>query len=648
MLDRAYSVLDIKSVDEDARIIRGVATTPAPDRMGDIVEPLGVQYRNPLKLLWQHKADKPVGNVTFGTPTADGISFEASVVKIDEPGVLKDRVDEAWQSVKHGLVSAVSIGFKALEQTPIKGGGFRFTKSEVLELSLVTIPANADATITTIRSIDHELLAATGKKQSAVVRLSSPGASGTSTPKLAPKEGIAVKTFAEQISGFEATRQAKAARMADLMNKAAEEGATLDNEQTEEYDTLDSEVKSIDAHLVRLSRLEATNRAAAVPVAGVTDTKAASDVRAGVRIEVKGDNLPPGIEYARYVMCLATAKGNADHAAKIAEARYPDQTRISDTLKAAVAAGTTTDATWAGPLVQYQQFAGDFVEWLRPQTIVGRFGANGVPSLRRVPFNIQVAGQTSGGSGYWVGEGAPKPLTKFDYENITMRFAKVANIAVLSEELVRFSNPNAETLVRDQLAAALIERIDIDFITPSKAAVANVSPASILNGASTSAASGTDADAVRTDIATVFGAFITANLTPASGVWIMNSTLALALSQMRNALGQREFDGITMMGGTLEGLPVLVSQYVPAGIVALVNASDIYLADDGQVVVDASREASLQMLDNPTNHSGTGTATSVVSMFQTNSIAVRAERFINWQRRRTGAAYYLTAAAYAA
>src|SRR4029077_8728361 len=109
-------------------------------------------------------------------------------------------------------------------------------------------------------------------------------------------------------------------------------------------------------------------------------------------------------------------------------------------------------------------------------------GTNGIPSLRRVPFNVSIPSQTTGGDGYWVGEGAPKPLTKFDFTTINIRWSKLAAISVLTEELVRFSNPNAETLVRDQLAAAIIARMDIDFVDPAKAAVANVSPASITNG----------------------------------------------------------------------------------------------------------------------------------------------------------------------
>ena len=179
-MDRAYTVLHVKSFDEDKRIIRGVATTPEADRVGDIVVPEGVQFKNPMPLLWQHKSDKPVGTVNFDKPTKSGITFEATLPNIEEPGALKDRVDEAWQSVKAGLVTAVSIGFRALENEYeiMKNGGIKFLKTEVMELSLVTIPANAGAVITAINSIDvQHLPTATGHKGGSV-RLKSPGATG--------------------------------------------------------------------------------------------------------------------------------------------------------------------------------------------------------------------------------------------------------------------------------------------------------------------------------------------------------------------------------------------------------------------------------------------------------------------------------------
>ena len=90
-------------------------------------------------------------------PTADGIAFVASLPTIAEPGALRDRIETAWQSMKAKLIAGVSIGFVPLSIpcSTKKQGGFRFPKTEVLELSLVTIPANAGATIHTIKSLDR-------------------------------------------------------------------------------------------------------------------------------------------------------------------------------------------------------------------------------------------------------------------------------------------------------------------------------------------------------------------------------------------------------------------------------------------------------------------------------------------------------------
>lgn len=171
MENRAYSVLSVKSIDEDRRVIKGVATTPTPDRMGDIVDPLGVKFENPLAFLWQHQHDKPIGTVKFDKPTKTGIAFEAEIAHPDtvESQGLKDRLQEAWDSVKTGLVRAVSIGFRPLEYAFMDNGGIRFSETEVYELSAVTIPANSEALISTIKSLD-----ATARKAAGVPDPESP------------------------------------------------------------------------------------------------------------------------------------------------------------------------------------------------------------------------------------------------------------------------------------------------------------------------------------------------------------------------------------------------------------------------------------------------------------------------------------------
>lgn len=155
VLTRAYSFFEIKSIDEDQRILEGVATTPTPDRMNDIVQPLGAKFALPIPYLWQHKHDQPIGHVIEAKPTKFKIPFRAKIQKTEELGRLKDRLDEAWQSLKLRLVSANSIGFKPVKWSFMENGGIDFEEWDWMELSAVTIPANSEATITAIKSFDR-------------------------------------------------------------------------------------------------------------------------------------------------------------------------------------------------------------------------------------------------------------------------------------------------------------------------------------------------------------------------------------------------------------------------------------------------------------------------------------------------------------
>lgn len=183
---RAYSLFTLKSADEQTRTVTGIATTPTTDRMGDIVEPKGAQFALPLPLLWQHDAGQPVGNVVEAKVTDAGIEVRAQFASVTEPGILRDRIDLAWQSVKAQLVRGFSIGFKSIESALIEETyGLRFLKWEWLELSLVTIPANSEASILSVKAADLSALrAASGASETRVVRLKQlPGASGAYRPR---------------------------------------------------------------------------------------------------------------------------------------------------------------------------------------------------------------------------------------------------------------------------------------------------------------------------------------------------------------------------------------------------------------------------------------------------------------------------------
>ena len=639
-MNRAYSVLDVKAVNAETRTITGWATTPGVDRVGDVVEPLGVQYKNPLPLLWQHDHQQPVGLVQFGKPTAKGVPFTATFAEVTEPVGLFNRIEEAWQSVKAGLVRAVSIGFRDLGSEPIKGSwGTRFLKTEVYELSLVTIPANAEATITSIKSFDIGAPAASGKKDFTVVRLGKPaGASATAVKTIPaipkPEEGQDMK-FAEQIKAFKDALEQKSARQTELLESA--EGRTLDAAESEEFDTLSDEITATETHIKRLETMEKSAIASAKPVTDV------SGMRERSSITVKATNpVAKGTAFTRYVIAQCRAKGNLMQAAEIAK-QWSDTPEVEQVLKAAVAAGTTTDATWAAPLVPYQQMSNELIELLRPETIVGK-----MTQLRNVPFNVRIPGQTQGSTVNWVGETKPKPVSALAFEDITLRFNKIAGIVVISDELARLSTPSAEAIIRGDLVAQIAQFTDDSFINPAYAAVTDVRPASVTNTATVVPASGTDADALRADVRAVYSTFIAANMSTAGAVWVMTSTQAMAIGMMMNPLGQPEFPGIGATGGTLLGLNVIVSETVPGdsngSIIVLLKQSEILLADEGGVTVDVSREASVQM--NSTPDDPATAATVLTSLWANNLLGIRAERMITWRKRRPQAVAYISGANY--
>lgn len=644
-MNRAYSLIDIKSIEDDERrVIEGVATTPSADRIGDIVESEGAKFSLPMPLLFHHRSDQPVGYVEYAKPTKNGIPFKARILKSDEPGTLKDRLDEAWQSVKLKLVRAVSIGFTINAHEIMKDGGWRIKDWNWLELSLVTIPANADCTIDRIKSLDAEVLAATGHKPNGVRTLSAGvTASRNKVVKLKEITMAKPKTYAEQITALEATRQAKAARREEIQNTAAEDSRTKDEAERVEFDELGDSVKTIDRELVDLRELEKQNKAAAVPAVG-SDPSVAATSRSGIRVENVKRNLPPGIAFARMTMAKARSFKEMRPAYEIAKEMWPDHDELYTEMKAAVAVGSSTTLA---TLVLPNYMASELIEYLWHRTIIGR-----IQGLRRVPFNIKVPRTTSVAGVSWVGEAAPKPLSTFALDTVSLGYYKIAGIVALTDEIVKFSSPAAEAMVRDELANAIVMLMDHDFVDPEKAAVAGVSPASITNGVTPTAATGTAYSNFAADLNTTLALFDAARIDTSNLAIVMSTRIARSLSMMLNSLGQPLFPNVSATGGTVQGYQVIVSGNVDAtgdvsangDNIIFLKPDEIMFADDGNVTIDISREASVQMDSAPDNPA---TATTVtVSAFQHNLALIRAERYCNWLKRRAAAVQYISGAKY--
>lgn len=517
------------------------------------------------------------------------------------------------------------------------GNGFRIIRSEWLELSVVTLPANASATILSVKSADSTVRAALGTR-TGVVRLDStvnlPGVSGR-TGKTKMK-----RTIVEQIADSEAKRAALLARRLEIMSKADESGTTLDPADGEEHDNLGIEIKNIDAHLVRLRETEKDLLVSARPVTAENTAggdKAAATRGGGTSVVLVKSNLPKGTTFSRWVMAQVESRGDRYRAAELAKQYWPDQPEVELILRAQVAAGTTTATTWASPLIPAaQSMVNDFYDLLRPQTILGR-----IPGIRRVPVNVSIPLQTGGATGNWVGEGAPKPVSAMAFTSVTLRWAKAAIICVLSKELIRFSSPSAEAVVRSSMIKDMSQFLDAQFVSTT-AETTNVSPAGILNGSSTSAATGVTAATFLTDFKTALATFIAANYDLSQLVILMSSTVALNVSTLKDSLGNFIYPNLGLTGGNILNIPVVVSEAVGNKIIFL-NANEILLADDGGVEIDASDQASILMDDAPAASPQT---TALVSLYQRNLVALRAEQYLVWKKARSTSVYYLTSASY--
>jgi HK97 family phage prohead protease len=151
---RLHSTFEIKRIDEAARVIAGIASTPSVDKTGEVVCPEGMQVKLPIPLLWQHDHSCPCGSIYMAQASPAGVVIEAQMARIEEDGELKSITERAWTAVKNRLCRGLSIGFSPIKSERMANGNRRWLTWWLNECSIVTIPANQDCGITMIRSMD--------------------------------------------------------------------------------------------------------------------------------------------------------------------------------------------------------------------------------------------------------------------------------------------------------------------------------------------------------------------------------------------------------------------------------------------------------------------------------------------------------------
>lgn len=151
--------------DDEKRNAKFIMTTEQVDRYGDIVGQAGMDLKNfeqnPQGLLFHNSRSWPVGQWSDITKVLSGRPKRTEGVLNFLPEGVDVDCDRAANHVKHGTIKTVSIGFipdweevDAVLDDNEDWIGFRFNKSELIECSLVPVPANPGALVKDARGDD--------------------------------------------------------------------------------------------------------------------------------------------------------------------------------------------------------------------------------------------------------------------------------------------------------------------------------------------------------------------------------------------------------------------------------------------------------------------------------------------------------------
>ncbi|WP_395407963.1 phage major capsid protein [Pseudoduganella sp. UC29_106] len=332
---------------------------------------------------------------------------------------------------------------------------------------------------------------------------------------------------------------------------------------------------------------------------------------------------------AKFIRTMYAAKGAVETAAHYAMAQnWAEASLIAADCKSIATAMSTADYAVTAT-------AADFSAAVRARTVVGRLTA-----ARKVPPLVRILNNQGKSSAAFVGQGQPIRVSKLELTGGVLAELKVSGIGVFGNELLESSSPAADSILSDDLAAACAEAMDKAFLDPANAGVANERPAAVTHGAPSFASTGATFAQIDADLTNMMQMVVSAGSDMLNSVWILRPETAIALSTLRDPNGGLAYPQVTVLGGILKGLPVIVSANLPEpgspalAHIVLLDQSQVAIVDEGAAQVEVFRQGSLEMLDNPTNNSVTGAAANMVSLFQVSCAAFRGTLWTNWQLRR--------------
>jgi HK97 family phage prohead protease/HK97 family phage major capsid protein len=610
------------------------------DRYGDIIEASGWQLdnfrANPIAL-FSHQGSFPVG--TWANVRVEGGKLIGDYMPADSG--TSARIDEINSLVRQNVLKTTSVGFNPIESVPIDPAkpydGIRYTRQELLETSIVSVPANP-AAVQLARSLnisDDTMSLVFGVNAVSRRRDMPTGVQAdrqSLRSRATPMTTMEIQTpVSRQIEDRQSMLNAARDALADLVRDPNHDGA--------EEDLLNEEIEEHDLALKRLQRSERSLAfrvsADPAPAAGLA---APASARRPFGLPVK-ERKPIDLYFgmlATRVRAAVTHQPVED----LLRQHYPDDEGTAIVTRAAISGATTTGVGWAVDLVQLAQ--GDFVNLLYPTSVFPKLSAMGTalnfgPNAGAIKIPSRTATPSIGGA--FVAEAQPIPVRRFGTSSITLYPHKVGGISVYSREIAAYSNPAIEALIRDSIVNDT--SINIDGVLLDATAVSTTRPAGLTNGVvALTATAGGGYAAFLGDLNKLTAPFYAANA---------GRKLALLMNpQQRQQLVYAPGPAGAPFGWATQFedmFTVVASTSIAAGSAYMVDAVDfVSVADAPEFVI--SEEATLHMEDTTPLQIGTPGSPAVVaapvqSMYQTAQIAIRMTANVSWAMRRAGMVQFI-------
>jgi hypothetical protein len=327
-------------------------------------------------------------------------------------------------------------------------------------------------------------------------------------------------------------------------------------------------------------------------------------------------------EFVEYARTMLLARGTPVDALAMAESRRIHATpRTIAVLKAAVAAGTTSDAVWAESLSAYRSLSEGFIASL------GVFGSfDSILSdgaFRRVPLKTKLSVTTAAAVGSVAGESKTKLISRLSLSAPTLEPRKSSCIVVITEEIAKSASAAAIQLLGDELRQGVARATDADFLDSI----------TTNDDVETITATGSDLTAFLADLNLALAIIEVSNTSRL--YLIAPPRIVKALALMRGSAGSPAFPELGIQGGNVAGIAVVPSDALSSDIV-LLDAQQV-AADSSVVTLDDSGQSSLQIDDAPSDG-----ATTTIDLWQHNLMALRAERWFGTELLRSNGAVVLS------